>query len=399
MSMDYFSNFHNSQPQGHSEADNQNDMLNKFADNDEEIQLLMAENQELKKHLQLQQNQYNQSIHTFAKVTSELEQLRNQLPQRIEIDLIDIERLKALGEAGNKVAKQVEESNHKLLQFQNKFLSLTTQYSESLFRLKYHSDELQPNNQFLSPPPNIPPAKSANSQDSVEQQKLQLNSFKEELEKTIQKNRNLQTQEIIQLLEILLAEIIKHITSKPSDVQNSLTYIPPQPIQHVHTSPVENAQIERDIEDTDAQSQQPSKQSIAEPPDDEPLPSWVSYYNQSPDNFSREVSHSATEVSETEESIEQRRLGNNSSVVLEKVRRTGRGNFWILIEQKEICLVPKIGVRFNNYNIATVKCLFKVVGEPQGDYKFILVKPAKVIQTKENNWQLLEPGVLQFEGE
>ncbi len=410
MSTSPFSNFQNSPPQRHFEEDEQNDKLNKLADNDEEIQLLRAKNQQLEKQLQLQQNQYNQSTQNFAKVTSELEQLRNQLPQRIEIDLLDIERLKAMGEAGNKVAKQIDESNQRLLQFQNKFISLTTQYSESLFRLKYPQSELQ-DNQFVSPPPSIPLEKSSNfSQDLVEQQKLQLNSFKGELEKAIikaiQQDRNVQTQEIAKILENFLSEITKYFASKPSEgVQNSLTYLP-ENIQNVHKNQVEDIQnfekdTEENIENSDIQYQQPGKQTVIEPLSDEPLPSWVSYYNKSPDSFSKDVSQNAVEISETEDSIEQRRLGSNSSVVLGKIR-AGRGNFWVLVDQNqnEIYLVPKIGVRFNNYNIATVKCLFKVVGEPQGDYnKFILVKPAKVMQTKEQNWQLLEPGVLQFEDE
>ncbi|BAZ14185.1 hypothetical protein NIES4071_60250 [Calothrix sp. NIES-4071] len=406
MSTDPFSNLRNSPPQRHFEVDEQDDKLNKLADNDEEIQVLTAENQQLEKHLQSLQNQYNQSTQSFAKVTSELEQLRNQLPQRIEIDLLDIERIKAMGEAGNKVAKQIDESNQRLLEFQNKFISLTTQYSESLFRLKYPQSELQAN-QFLSPPPSIPPTQAPNfSQNLLEQQKLQLKSFQGELEgaiiKAIQKNRNLQTQEISQLLQNLQVEITKYLASKPLEgVQNSLNYLSAN-TQNTPKNHVENVQklekhTEENVENSDIY-QQSREQTIVEPPRDEPLPSWVSYYNKSPESFSKEVSQNVIEVSETEDSIEQRRLGSNYSVVLEKIR-VGRGSFWVFIDQSEIYLVPKIGVKINNYNIATVKCLFKVLGEPQGDYKFTLLKPAKVIQTKEQNWQLLESGVLQFEGE
>ncbi|BAZ14183.1 hypothetical protein NIES4071_60230 [Calothrix sp. NIES-4071] len=159
-----------------------------------------------------------------------------------------------------------------------------------------------------------------------------------------------------------------------------------------------NAQnaTENKVENSDTQHQQSREQTIIDPPSNEPPLSWVSYYNKSPESFSKYVSQVAIEVSETEDSIDQRRLGTNSSIVLEKTR-SGRANFWVLFDQNELYLVPKIGVRFNNYNIAMVKPLFKVLGEPQGDYKFTLLKPAKVMQTKEQNWQLLKPGVLQFE--
>ena len=120
---------------------------------------------------------------------------------------------------------------------------------------------------------------------------------------------------------------------------------------------------------------------------------WVATYNKNPDSFSTE----ATEVSETEQSIEARRLGTSQPAIFEKARR-GKGNYWILIQSGFSYLVPKANIKINEYNYETVETLFECQGYQSGySSDFTLVKPAIVSPILSGEkWQLVELGVLQF---
>lgn len=117
----------------------------------------------------------------------------------------------------------------------------------------------------------------------------------------------------------------------------------------------------------------------------------VNSYNADPKIFSEK---GVELVSETEESINQRRLGT-SKTILEKNRR---GNYWILTENRCEYMVPKGNVKINEHNHNTVEALFQCLdyqASISNDFK--LVKPAKVsFLTGLEKWQVEERGILQF---
>ena len=122
-----------------------------------------------------------------------------------------------------------------------------------------------------------------------------------------------------------------------------------------------------------------------------PTPQWITAYNHNPISLSRQ----ATEVSETEESINNRRLGRNESAVLERNRR---GNYWIIGEGGYDYLVPKGNMTVNEYNYKTVQALFECRGyQPGYSHNFQILKPARVSSISSGQtWQLEESGILQF---
>jgi hypothetical protein len=116
-------------------------------------------------------------------------------------------------------------------------------------------------------------------------------------------------------------------------------------------------------------------------------------YNEEPQIFSEK---GVEVVSETEDSINQRRLGT-SKAILEKNRR---GNYWILTENGCHYLVPRVNFKINEYNSDGVQALF-ICCDYQASISrnFQLVKPAKVsIITGLEKWQLEVHGILQFLG-
>jgi myosin heavy subunit len=142
------------------------------------------------------------------------------------------------------------------------------------------------------------------------------------------------------------------------------------------------------VEDEDGQQDQSKSTSpihlISEEKD------LVKRYNEDPKSFSDNVEV----VSETEESINQRRLGT-SKAILEKNRR---GNYWILRESGCEYMVPKDKLKINEHNYNTVEALFECLDYQAGSSSnFQLVKPAKVsFLTGSEKWQLEERGILQF---
>ncbi|NEO99246.1 MAG: hypothetical protein F6K58_11295 [Symploca sp. SIO2E9] len=120
-------------------------------------------------------------------------------------------------------------------------------------------------------------------------------------------------------------------------------------------------------------------------------PQLVQAYNQNP----RSLLIKATEVSETDESIRNRRLGSQKHVVLEKNRR---GKFWILKDGDFDYLVLRINFNINEYNDELVQTLFECRGyRPDLSRYFTLLKPARVSPlTPGQKWQLEEPGILEF---
>ena len=120
-------------------------------------------------------------------------------------------------------------------------------------------------------------------------------------------------------------------------------------------------------------------------------PQWINTYNNNPSSLSRNV----TEVSETEESLSNRRIGSSQTVILAKKRR---GNYWILTEGSYDYLVPSQNLRINQHNYKTVEALFECHHyHPDYSSDFQLLKPAVVYPLSGGQtWQLQEPGILQF---
>jgi hypothetical protein len=104
----------------------------------------------------------------------------------------------------------------------------------------------------------------------------------------------------------------------------------------------------------------------------------------------------ATKVSETEESINKRRMGMGTyeTAVIEK---TGQGNYCIISEAEASYMVPKPSFKPNEHNYGTFETLFECYGYKSGySHSFKLVKPARVNPTSENQWQLKERGIVEF---
>ena len=113
-------------------------------------------------------------------------------------------------------------------------------------------------------------------------------------------------------------------------------------------------------------------------------------YQQNP----RLLSRNAIEVSETDQSIDKRRLGGGKGAILQKARR---GNYWILNEGGIDYVVPKNNIKINEYNLNTVANLFECQGSRSGYSGFQLIKPARVSAiSRGETWQVVERGVLQF---
>lgn len=115
----------------------------------------------------------------------------------------------------------------------------------------------------------------------------------------------------------------------------------------------------------------------------------VSTYNLN----SRSLSNQAVTVSESEYTVEQRRLGRSVAPILEL---NNRGNYWIIKEGNDEYLVPKGNIKINEHNYRTISTFFECLGYVKGFHdKFILVKPAKVVSIKDQ-WELREAGQLLF---
>ncbi|NEO99244.1 MAG: hypothetical protein F6K58_11285 [Symploca sp. SIO2E9] len=116
----------------------------------------------------------------------------------------------------------------------------------------------------------------------------------------------------------------------------------------------------------------------------------VTNYNNNPALFL----HLAQEVSETEDSISQRR-STGQEIVLGK---RNRGNYWILNIGGFDYLVPNQTFKINEFNYKTLEALFICQKyQPEGSRDFKLLKPARVSQVStENTWHLNEKGILKF---
>lgn len=129
----------------------------------------------------------------------------------------------------------------------------------------------------------------------------------------------------------------------------------------------------------------------------DPPPSWVSQYNT---NLSalRTLVTQIEEVTETNESLNARRLRKQAAIFQKKPR----GSYWIIYEGNSTYLVPKPGLKVNEHIYSSLSTLFTCIGYEKGAKNdFQLIQPANVLPISGGQeWQFQpsahKPGELHF---
>ncbi|MBW4668504.1 MAG: hypothetical protein KME60_14020 [Cyanomargarita calcarea GSE-NOS-MK-12-04C] len=336
------------------------DVFNQVADNsqkqdEDEIQRLQSQIKELEKQLSLVQSQSKRLLEEFSKLESDLRELNVSI---------------------------VPNSQHIFSAFTN---NLSKRISE------LQKQHIQPN---LTP--------TAAHRQPSSRNELQSQSQIEKLEQTILLipsqvanliERKISTQPVLEnnnLVESQLQQINDNLAilfTEIKEIKTNLNTNSNTPPAERMTGYEVNQNYQIQPEDIPQQASENEPDAFSDIP-------WLITYNQDPESLSQH----ATEVSVTEENINQRRLGTNQPVILENSRR-GKGNYWILPKSNtEFYLVPKAYLKINQYNIATVQTLFECIKEQGDNYnsKFILLQPAIVSPIEPEKWQLTKLGVLKF---
>jgi hypothetical protein len=123
----------------------------------------------------------------------------------------------------------------------------------------------------------------------------------------------------------------------------------------------------------------------------EPWESIVQNYNYSPQILE---SYIVEKVSETEESLTNRRNSSHAPVLL---KHTNNANYWIFNgEDQNSWLVPKSDLKLTPISYDTFQALFECQ-DYQPNLKLQIMKPAKVSYNSSTNaWELEEKGQVQF---
>jgi gas vesicle protein len=114
------------------------------------------------------------------------------------------------------------------------------------------------------------------------------------------------------------------------------------------------------------------------------------------DNYYRDArSSSPIEVSPTEESLANRRMGGSEPIVLENKRR---GYYEVYLNGNYHCLVPSQYFRINQNNYKSVEDLFECQNyDPNHSDSYTVIRPAVVYPLAGGQtWQLQQRGVLRF---
>lgn len=114
------------------------------------------------------------------------------------------------------------------------------------------------------------------------------------------------------------------------------------------------------------------------------------------DNYYRDArSSSPIEVSPTEESLANRRMGGGEPIVLENKRR---GYYEVYLDGNYHCLVPSQNFRINQNNYKSVEDLFECQNyDPNYSDSYTVIRPAVVYPLAGGQtWQLQQRGVLRF---
>jgi predicted nucleic acid-binding Zn-ribbon protein len=155
------------------------------------------------------------------------------------------------------------------------------------------------------------------------------------------------------------------------------------------------------LESGQASSKAPVK-PVAEP--DLRHPFWMEQYHLSP----QDIAHWAKNVEETPESFARRngsgdrgqRNGKGAIVFVEQTRST---KYWIIVGsqalqgQKMAYLVPRPNIKFNIHEQRDTEAYFDFEGiEAESNGKYRLTRPAIVTVFQEEQWELVERGLLDF---
>ena len=114
------------------------------------------------------------------------------------------------------------------------------------------------------------------------------------------------------------------------------------------------------------------------------------------DNYYRDARSSfSIEVSPTEESLANRRMGGSEPIVLENKRR---GSYEVYLDGNYHCLVPSQNFRINQNNHKSVEDLFECQNyDPNYSDSYTVILPAVVYPLAGGQtWQLQQRGVLRF---
>jgi flagellar biosynthesis chaperone FliJ len=139
----------------------------------------------------------------------------------------------------------------------------------------------------------------------------------------------------------------------------------------------------------------------SEPPASQTYQSTAPSVSSSPhslggDNYYRDArSSSLIEVSPTEESLANRRMGGSEPIVLENKRR---GYYEVYLNGNYHCLVPSQYFRINQNNYKSVEDLFECQNyDPNHSDSYTVIRPAVVYPLAGGQtWQLQQRGVLRF---
>ncbi|BAY26361.1 hypothetical protein NIES2100_61750 [Calothrix sp. NIES-2100] len=370
--------------------------LDRFADQEEnnEHHQMISLNNQMQQEISSLHHKIDVINQDYKNLVRKLEQLTNELPETIhDIEIVDKSQ-----------RTQLDKRNAKIRKFQGDFRSLVISLTTNKFSLEHRErEQIQTAAEAQNQESPIQPAKS-------NQEQLELQSIIKELRKIVSQlqpqvnhttderspfqaelqNWNQYVSQLFPLLEQRFSEKVSSLNADLLKEIKNLALQTPEKITSTNIATSENIKdCGYEIPQTSALQPQATFPSQSSALPQLPL---VSQYNQNPDYFST----SALEVSETEESINQRRLGNQA-VIIEKVRK-GRGNYWLITETNEHYLVPKGGLKINQYNLPTIEALFQCTGDsPENFQKFTLVQPAIVFPIESEKWRLEKLGMLEFE--
>ena len=221
-----------------------------------------------------------------------------------------------------------------------------------------------------------------------------------ELEKHNRKTKDTKVQE---QYDQAYQEIDKKISEKFKDIERKIT----QEIRIINDriADLELEKHNRKTKDTkDREQKEPTGITTLKP--SEP-PASQTYQSTAPsvsssshslvgDNYYRDArSSSPIEVSPTEESLANRRMGGGEPIVLENKRR---GYYEVYLDGNYHCLVPSQNFRINQNNYKSVEDLFECQNyDPNYSDSYTVIRPAVVYPLAGGQtWQLQQRGVLRF---
>jgi myosin heavy subunit len=300
------------------------------------------------------QSELNTLTQKNQQLESNLEQA-NEKNTKLQSQLVELEELKQLPTKLEQSEQKYQQENQKQLQERQQKIN-----------------ELQDKNQQLS------------EQSAEERRRLE--SQIESMSKPFSPLVDLLRPALVDLLRPALVDLLRSALKEEMQkyILSEISSKSQQQLQPLSQEKQSQTLVDQDSEQDKSKST-PQIHLISEEKE------LVNSYNADPKIFSEK---GVELVSETEESINQRRLGT-SKAILEKNRR---GNYWILTENRCEYMVPKGNVKINEHNHNTVEALFQCLdyqASISNDFK--LVKPAKVsFLTGLEKWQVEERGILQF---